>query len=103
MAMTNAERQKKYRDKIVKQLLEQSLEDVEREEKKIKERCCDMIYLLGGSNTLYAMEALLYCLTKWSHRETQEQMKNKIINMTGFAKACVDFDQEIIDGWGGEE
>jgi hypothetical protein len=101
VAMTSAERQQRHRAKIVKKMKEQTPEAVEREEKRIKERCCDMIYMLGGTNHLYVMEALLYNLT--AYKETPEEKRMRVINMSGYIKALVDFDQEIIDGWDGEE
>ena len=97
MAMSGAERQKRHRDKIVKKLKEQTLEQAEKEERRVKERCCDMVYQLGGTNYLYAIEALLRCLT-YHGIETEEQKKAKIMDMSSYVKALVDVDIEIADG-----
>jgi len=92
MAMTGATRQKKYRDKI----RAQTLEEAEKEELKIKEKCCDMIYQLGGTIHIYTVHALLRSLT-YRIPEAEEEKEKIVMGLVNYANAQMDYEIELIE------
>jgi hypothetical protein len=90
MAMTNAERQKKFRDKVKNQTLDES----EKEERRMMGRCCDMVYQLEGTTSLFVVHALLRSIT-YQNKETPEQKRNRIINMCAYVDALIDYEEEV--------
>jgi hypothetical protein len=91
-AMTNRERQQRFRDKVKNQTLEES----EKEERRMMERCCDMVYQLEGTTSLFVVHALLRNIT-YQNRETPEQKRKRIINMCAHVDALIDYEIELAE------
>jgi len=86
MAMTNAERQKKHRDKIARLTFEEHNKEVERIKRNVH-RYIDQL----SWNHLYAIEPLLYSII--SHYQNEKQLE-KIMNMGSYAKTQINYETD---------